>query len=53
MEYPSNIQFRCTGGGSVRFNTIFKEYFKDVYISQDAIWENVRGLHLMSKVVWK
>ena len=53
MEYPSNIQFRCTGGGALRFNTIFKGYFKDAYISQDAIWENVRGLHLMGKVVWK
>jgi len=51
MEYPTNIIYRCTGGGSLRFSKLFEDNFK-AHIDKDAIWENVRGLHLMGKVVW-
>ncbi len=51
LEYPTNIQFRCTGGGAIRFYDVFKKCF-NAYIHQDSIWENVRGLHLMGQVVW-
>lgn len=51
LEYPTNIEYRCTGGGAIKYGNIFKETF-NAYISQDAVWENVRGLYMMGKVIW-
>lgn len=51
MNYPSTIEYRFTGGGALKFHSLFKQHF-NCFISKDAVWENVRGLYLMSKVVW-
>lgn len=53
MNYPTNIQYRFTGGGSIRYANVFRESFNDAYLTQDAVWENVRGLYLLSEVIWK
>nr|DAT81672.1 MAG TPA: hypothetical protein [Caudoviricetes sp.] len=53
MNYPTNIQYRFTGGGALKYQVLFKGNFKNSYLSQDAVWENVRGLYLLSEVIWK
>ncbi len=53
MNYPTNIQYRFTGGGSIKYANVFRESFDNAYLIQDAIWENVRGLYLLSEVIWK
>ena len=52
MNYPTRLDFRFTGGGSLKFKNIFEKYF-NAFISNDAVWENVRGLYLLSQVVWR
>ncbi|PHV72205.1 hypothetical protein CS063_01650 [Sporanaerobium hydrogeniformans] len=52
MNYPTQLDFRFTGGGALKFRELFKNYFK-AFISDYAVWENVRGLYLLSQVVWK
>lgn len=52
MSYPTRLDFRFTGGGSLKFKNIFEKYFNS-FISNDAVWENVRGLYLLSQVVWR
>ena len=53
MNYPTDIQYRFTGGGAVKYSVLFKGNFKNSYLSQDSVWENVRGLYLLSEVIWK
>lgn len=53
MNYPTSIEYRLTGGGSTKYHVLFGGNFKNSYISQDAVWENVRGLYLLSEVIWK
>ncbi len=53
MNYPTDIEYRFTGGGALKYSTVFKADFIDAYLSQDAVWENVRGLYLLSQVVWR
>lgn len=45
-NYPTHIDYRLTGGGSLEYQTFLKAQF-NAYLSQDAIWENVRGLHIV------
>lgn len=52
MNYPSKIDFRFTGGGALKFREVLEKSF-NAYINDEAVWENVRGLHLLSQVVWK
>lgn len=52
MNYPTQLDFRLTGGGTLKFRGLFEKYFK-AFISDYEVWENVRGLYLFSKVVWK
>ena len=52
MNYPTQIEFRFTGGGALKYREIFERRF-NAYISDFAVWENVRGLYLLSEVVWK
>lgn len=52
MNYPSKLEYRFTGGGALKFKALFKESF-NAYIHEEAVWENVRGLYLLSQVVWK
>ena len=52
MNYPTKLDFRFTGGGSLKFKNMFEQYF-NAFISNDAVWENVRGLYLLSQVVWR
>lgn len=53
MNYPTDIQYRFTGGGAVKYSVLFKGNFRNSYLSQDAVWENVRGLYLLSEVLWR
>lgn len=53
MNYPTNIEYRFTGGGALKYRDVFKSNFNDAYISENAVWENVRGLYLLSEVIWK
>lgn len=52
MNYPTQIEFRFTGGGALKYREMFERRF-NAYISDNAVWENVRGLYLLSEVIWK
>lgn len=52
-QYPSDVQIRFTGGGSISYHEVLSKAFKNSYTSNDAIWENVRGLWMLGKVVNK
>lgn len=51
-NYPTNIDYRLTGGGSLKYQTLLQEHF-NAYLSQDAIWENVRGLHIVGGMLYE
>ncbi len=51
MSYPSKLEFRFTGGGALKYRELFEKHF-NAYISNSAVWENVRGLYLLSEVIW-
>lgn len=53
MSYPTEIQYRFTGGGALKYSNILRTNFNNAYISENAVFENVRGLYLLSEVVWK
>lgn len=51
-NYPTDVEFRLTGGGSLQYQTFLKPQF-NAYLSQDAIWENVRGLHIVGGMLYE
>lgn len=52
-QYPTDVQIRCTGGGSVSYSEVLNKSFNNTYTSSHAIWENVRGLWLLGSVLCK
>lgn len=51
-NYPTNIEYRLTGGGSLQYQVFLKAQF-NAYLSQDAIWENVRGLDIVGRMLYE
>lgn len=51
-NYPTDVQFRLTGGGSLQYHVFLKGQF-NAYLSQDAIWENVRGLDVVGRMIYE
>ena len=51
-NYPTSIEYRLTGGGSLQYQVFLKAQF-NAYLSQDAIWENVRGLSIVGGMLYE
>lgn len=50
--YPTSIGYRCTGGGALKLHDYLTSHLS-AYISNDAVWENVRGLHVVGSVMFR
>lgn len=51
-NYPTDVQYRLTGGGSLQYQVFLKAQF-NAYLHQDAIWENVRGLDVVGRMLYE
>lgn len=50
--YPTKIEYRFTGGGSLRIKDYLKREFNG-YIGNNPVWENAIGQYLVGAVIWK
>lgn len=47
------IEMLATGGGAKLFDPYLKGTFNNVYVAEDGVWDNVRGLWLAGQVIFK
>lgn len=51
-KYPTEVCYRFTGGGALSYSDLFYKSFSNLYISKDALFENVRGLYNFGGVMF-